>query len=62
MPIPLQLGKPGIMAVKTMAGWLGLAFSDRGLLELRFPVPSYAEALEGLRLSLIHISEPTRPY
>jgi len=39
----------GIMAVQTAAGWVGLAFSAQGLVELRFPVPSRAEALGDLQ-------------
>jgi len=37
------------MAVETRAGWVGLAFSEQGLVELRFPVPCRDEALQGLQ-------------
>lgn len=38
----------GIKAVETSGGWVGLALSQQGLVALRYPVASCAQALEGL--------------
>ena len=36
--------------------------NEWGLTDAGFRRPTYAELLDALELSLIHISEPTRPY
>ena len=38
----------GIAAVKTAMGWLGIAWSERGLVKVTLPQPTEAAALGGL--------------
>lgn len=40
---------PALAVAETAAGWVGLVFSARGLMALRYPRPSRVEALDILR-------------
>ena len=62
-PIQLQAGQiSGTLLDNGVQAFLGVPFAAPPVGDLRWRPPQPVVPWSGIRLSLIHISEPTRPY